>query len=116
MYTARSTYWICSTPPDPGAGSDDPLAGWIPCFPAPGDGWSFARLDDAGRVVELREKVRISDHATVGLYWFASAAQYCEIYRDYYAVAGREEKGERFHGLWVELTLSQIVRENSSEA
>jgi hypothetical protein len=78
-------------PPDPEA-----CAGWVPCFPAPGEGWSFARCDAAGDVVELREKVRISDHATVGLYWFDSAARYVAAYREYYGVEGREEKGERY--------------------
>lgn len=71
-------------------------AGWVPCFPAPGDGWSFARCDASGTVVELREKVRISDHATIGLYWFDSASRYVGAYRAYYGVAGREEKGERY--------------------
>jgi len=39
----------------------------------PGDRWSFARTDEkAGRVVEVAEKVRISDHASTGMYYFAS--------------------------------------------
>lgn len=71
-------------------------SGWIPCFPAPGEGWSFARTDATGKVVELREKQRISDHATVGLYWFDSAQRYIDAYHAYYSVAGREEKGERY--------------------
>lgn len=71
-------------------------AGWVPCFPAPGDGWSFARTDPQGKVVEVREKQRISDHATVGLYWFDSCERYVEAYHAYYGVAGREEKGERY--------------------
>ncbi len=79
------------TPPAP-----DSCAGWIPCFPAPGEGWSFVRTDAAGRALEVREKQRISDNATVGLYWFDSAARYVSLYEDYYAVAGREEKGERY--------------------
>lgn len=70
--------------------------GWIPCFPGPGDGWSFARLDDEDRVVELREKVRIAPHATVGLYWFASAGLYLDSYEAYFGAGGREEKGERY--------------------
>lgn len=78
-------------PPDPAD-----CAGWIPCFPAPGEGWSFARTNAEGNVVELREKKRISDHATVGLYWFDSARRYIDAYYAYYAVAGREEKGERY--------------------
>lgn len=72
------------------------LDGWIPCFPGPGDGWSFVRLDEHDRVVEVREKQRISEHATVGLYWFASAELYRRTYDTYFSVAGREEKGERY--------------------
>jgi dTDP-glucose pyrophosphorylase len=70
--------------------------GWIPCVPAPGEGWSFARLDAIGCVVELREKARISEHATVGLYWFDCAARYADAYRNHYGVRGREERGERY--------------------
>jgi len=70
--------------------------GWIPCFPAPGDGWSFARTDAAGRVVELREKQRISEHATVGFYGFDSVARYNDCYRAYYADASRVEKSEYY--------------------
>lgn len=76
--------------------SQQDCAGWIPCFRAPGDGWSFARTGADGKVVELREKQRISDHATVGLYWFDTASQYIDAYHTYYGIAGREEKGERY--------------------
>ena len=71
-------------------------AGWIPCFRAAGDGWSFCRTDETGRVTEVREKSRISDFATIGFYWFDSAQGYADAYAAYYAVAGREEKGERY--------------------
>lgn len=70
--------------------------GWVPCFPGLGEGWSFARLGEDGRVVELREKARISPHATVGLYWFRSNALYAESYAAYFGTGGREEKGERY--------------------
>ena len=83
----------------PGAMSpptDNDVAGWLPCFPGPGDGWSFARLDETGAVVEVREKKRISEHATVGLYWFRRAALYRQLYQSYYSVSGREEKGEKY--------------------
>ncbi|WP_347303912.1 glycosyltransferase family 2 protein [Croceibacterium sp. TMG7-5b_MA50] len=71
-------------------------AGWVPCFPGPGDGWSFCRTNDDGRVLELREKVRISPHATVGLYWFASAAEYIALYDRFFADGQGTEKGERY--------------------
>ncbi|MBO6855914.1 glycosyltransferase family 2 protein [Roseibium sp.] len=70
-------------------------AGHVPCFPGPGNGWSFARIDADGRVVELREKERISDHATVGLYWFDSVARYRDVYARFFRNSG-EAKGERY--------------------
>jgi UDP-N-acetylglucosamine diphosphorylase / glucose-1-phosphate thymidylyltransferase / UDP-N-acetylgalactosamine diphosphorylase / glucosamine-1-phosphate N-acetyltransferase / galactosamine-1-phosphate N-acetyltransferase len=50
--------------------------GIIGVFEAEGDHWSFARTDEAGRVVETAEKRRISRWATTGLYWFASGARF----------------------------------------
>ena len=71
-------------------------AGWVPCFEAPGDGWSFARVDAHDRIMELREKQRIAPYATIGFYWFRSAALYCETYRRFFAEAGSMEQGERY--------------------
>ena len=70
--------------------------GWIPCFKAAGDHWSFARADADGRVDLVREKLRISDHATIGLYGFSSFELYEQVYRHYYSVAAHLEKGERY--------------------
>ena len=38
--------------------------------------WSFARLGGDGLVVEVKEKVAISDLATVGIYYFASGSNF----------------------------------------
>ncbi len=70
--------------------------GWIPCFPGVGDAWSFVRADDTGRVLEVREKVRISPNATVGLYGFGSAGLYRATYEDFYADPANVERGERY--------------------
>ncbi len=70
-------------------------AGWVPCFPGPGEGWSFARIDADGRALEMREKKRISPHATVGLYWFRSAAHFIALYREFFG-SGGDEMGERY--------------------
>lgn len=71
--------------------------GWIPCFPGAGSGWSFARTpENSDRISELREKQRISPHATIGLYWFRSAALYTDLYRRFYADPGQPEAGERY--------------------
>ena len=37
-----------------------------------GDAWSFARTNNDGFVVEVQEKVRISDWASTGLYFFSA--------------------------------------------
>lgn len=70
--------------------------GWIPCFPGKGEGWSFAQVDVDNRVIDLREKVRISEHATIGLYWFSSFNLYRDIYSEYYKDSSNMEKGEKY--------------------
>ena len=66
--------------------------GHIPCFHADGDHWSFAKLDGDGRVIEVREKVRISDNCTLGAYYFSSAKLYENLYREYYMDDSHMEK------------------------
>ncbi len=70
--------------------------GCIPCFNAPGDHWSFAKTDDNGKVVEVREKVKISDNASLGVYYFKSAKLYDDIYNSFYSDESNMEKGERY--------------------
>ena len=70
--------------------------GHIPCFHAEGDHWSFARLDETGRVVEVREKVRISDNCTLGAYYFSSAKLFEDLYSEYYADDSKLEKNEKY--------------------
>lgn len=40
----------------------------------PGESWSFAKVDHEGRVVQVAEKVKISDHASTGMYYFSHGA------------------------------------------
>ncbi|MCD8225322.1 MAG: glycosyltransferase family 2 protein [Clostridiales bacterium] len=70
--------------------------GHIPCFHAEGDHWSFAKLDGHGKVIEVREKVRISDNCTLGAYYFSSARLYQQLYNEYYADDNRVEKNEKY--------------------
>lgn len=44
--------------------------GFLGVFEADGDEWSFARVDNRGRVVKTAEKTRISPWASTGLYHF----------------------------------------------
>jgi dTDP-glucose pyrophosphorylase len=65
--------------------------GWIPCFEAPGDKWSFAVVDENDCVLRTTEKERVSDLCSVGLYYFDS-------FRDYVRIAEQAEevRGERY--------------------
>ena len=38
----------------------------------PGDRWSFVKTDDKGIVTEVAEKIRISDYASTGIYYFSN--------------------------------------------
>jgi hypothetical protein len=72
--------------------------GFIPCFKAAGDHWSFVRLDDSGKVVEIKEKKRISDHCTLGAYYFKTCGLYEDLYREYYVNGKASElvNGEKY--------------------
>lgn len=79
-------------PRDIRPGSD----GWVPCFRAAGDHWSFVKLGNSGWAVDLAEKRRISDFATIGLYWFARAADYVKAYDTFFADPVNLVRGERY--------------------
>lgn len=70
--------------------------GWVPCAPLSGDHWSFVALAKDGWAVEVAEKKRISDYASIGLYWFSSAADFVEAYEHMAADGCAEEGGERY--------------------
>lgn len=70
--------------------------GFIPCFNAKGDHWSFVKLDNNGNAIEVREKNRISDNCTIGLYYFKSCRLYEQIYNEYYKDNNNLEKNEKY--------------------
>ncbi|MGB0177515.1 MAG: glycosyltransferase family 2 protein [Owenweeksia sp.] len=55
------------------------VKGIISVIDLPGDRWSFARTDADGRVVEVAEKNRISNHASTGIYYFSSGRELKEM-------------------------------------
>lgn len=69
--------------------------GFIPCFKAEGTHWSFVKLNDTGKAVEVREKERISDNCTIGLYYFKDCKLYEKVYNEYYS-ENKLEKGEKY--------------------
>ncbi len=50
--------------------------GGIITFPATHPKWSYAKLGDDGYVSEVAEKKPISEHATVGIYWWSKGSDY----------------------------------------
>jgi dTDP-glucose pyrophosphorylase len=70
--------------------------GYIPCFHAEGEHWSFVRLSEEQKAVEVREKERISDNCTLGAYYFKTCGLYEQIYNEYYSSDEKLEKGEKY--------------------
>ena len=70
--------------------------GFIPCFQAEGDHWSFVRLDDSGKVAEIKEKKRISNYCTLGAYYFKSCKLYKDLYDEYYSNEQELVNGEKY--------------------
>lgn len=68
----------------------------MPCFHAPGDHWSFVKLDERGQVVDIQEKTRISDNCTLGAYYFSSARLYEKLYNEIYAGDTEVPTGEKY--------------------
>lgn len=54
-------------------------AGIISVIDLPGEQWSFAQTDENGRVVQVAEKQRISNHASTGLYYFSKGGDLVSI-------------------------------------
>jgi dTDP-glucose pyrophosphorylase len=53
--------------------------GMISVANLPGDRWSFAAVDENGKVTQVAEKVRISDHASTGIYYFKKGKDFVHI-------------------------------------
>lgn len=50
--------------------------GIISVFDMPGEQWSFAKIDQDNKVIEVSEKKRISDYASTGIYYFKDAKKF----------------------------------------
>ena len=59
--------------------SDD---GCIVTTNVPGDHWSFAKIQD-NYVIQVSEKEKISDHASVGMYYFKNFKEFTETFNKY---------------------------------
>ena len=59
--------------------SDNQIDGIIPCSLEPGDCWSFCKIDseyNSNRIVDIAEKKRISEWASVGFYYFKDTKKF----------------------------------------
>ncbi len=54
------------------------LDGSVLCFEDDDPKWSFAKLDEQGYITLIREKEVISNHATVGIYYFEKGSTFVE--------------------------------------
>lgn len=59
------------------------ISGSILTFNGKGDHWSFVKSDSKDIIIDVKEKIRISDYATVGLYHFKSSNEYNNYYKKY---------------------------------
>ncbi len=69
---------------------------WAPCFRVAGDHWSFVKIGEDGWATDCAEKRRISDYATVGLYWFSRAADYVGAYDEFFTDPANLVAKERY--------------------
>ena len=72
---------------------DELVDGIIPVFSAEGDHWSFIEFDQNYIITQIQEKVRISEWATVGFYYFRSSNDYKKYYE---ATFNSQFKGEYY--------------------
>lgn len=70
--------------------------GFIPCFEGDGDHWSFVKLDENEKAIEVREKERISSYCTLGAYYFRSVDLYMNLYEEYYDKEENKINGEKY--------------------
>jgi NDP-sugar pyrophosphorylase family protein len=69
--------------------------GIISVINLPGERWSFAKTNSIGEVIEVAEKIRISNHASTGIYYFAESLEFLKIAEN--MIANREKtKGEYY--------------------
>jgi len=95
LLIASSDTYVVSDLANDIANCDPTCHGLISVASAPGDQWSFARVDETGDVVEVAEKTRVSDYASTGLYYFSRAGEFLEIA---HAIVrnGEKTKGEYY--------------------
>jgi dTDP-glucose pyrophosphorylase len=70
-------------------------AGTIFCFHGNGTKWSYAAIDDSGKVTKVAEKVQISNHATSGMYHWKKFGYFLDAYAQ--MVAANDRTNNEFY-------------------
>ncbi len=73
--------------------SDYNFKSWIPYFKTSKQNFSFIKVNEEGKVINVKEKEKISNMASVGLYGFESFESFKLIYSEFYS---KEDKKERY--------------------
>lgn len=81
--------------------------GYIPVFKSEGDKWSFIKLDNDGKIVDVVEKIRVSDLGSIGLYYFKNWKDYKEIYLNY-----KEEIKEKYKEVYIAPMYHYLLKKN----
>lgn len=83
----------------------DNFDGFIPAFLAYDDKWSFIKLD-GDKVIEIKEKVKISNNATVGFYYFSAWKDYRIVFNKY-----KQEIKENFKEVYIAPMYQYLINE-----
>lgn len=70
--------------------------GFIPCFNAPGENWSFVKLGKDGNAIELREKREYQIMQLLDCIIFIVQIYIWSAYNEYYKEQTNLEKGEKY--------------------
>lgn len=81
--------------------------GFIPVFEAEGDKWSFIKVNNENKIVEVSEKIRISNLGTIGFYHFKKWKDYKAIYKLF-----KEEIKKEFKEMYIAPMYKYMIEED----
>lgn len=74
-----------------------------------GDHWSFAKLNDNGFVSEVSEKIRISNYASIGPYYFAKWSDFKWVYNNFI-----NEIKQKYHEAYICPMYQYLINNNKN--
>ena len=83
--------------------------GYIPVFKSEGNKWSFIKLDNNGKVIDVVEKIRVSNLGSIGLYYFKTWRDYKEIYLEY-----KEEIKEKYKEVYIAPMYHYLIKKEKN--